>query len=152
MKLNFYAVFWRRLLFLSLIVFNLSGCSSVNEKVTRWLSSNADAIGVIDDRILRGQASFTNQREATVHLQSNDAPTPSLTCLGALRFTASNSGVVDFSCSDGRSIMVPFQSRSLLSGVGRGLVGNSEFALTYGLPSEKAASFLGLPMERLISR
>ena len=45
--------------------------------------------------------------------------------------------------------MVPFQSRSVLSGVGRGLAGKAEFALTYGLPVEKAASFLALPIERL---
>lgn len=152
MKLNVYSVFLRRLMSFSVVVLGLSGCSTANETVTRWLSSQAEAIGVIDDRILRGQATFPNEREATIHLQSSDAGRPTLTCLGALRFTASNSGVVDFSCSDGRSLMMPFQSRSLLSGVGRGVVGNADFAWTYGLPSERAASFLGLPIERLMPR
>ena len=69
--------------------------------------------------------------------------------LGALRYTATSSGVVNFSCNDGSTGMVPFQSRSVLSGVGRGSAGNAELALTYGLPVEKAASFLALPIERL---
>ena len=45
--------------------------------------------------------------------------------------------------------MVPFQSRSVLSGVGRGLAGKAEFALTYGLSIERAASFLVLPIAQL---
>ena len=130
-----------------LLALSLTGCSSVNEKMTGWLSSNVDAIAVLDGKVLRGEATFPNEREATLQLQSSD--TPSLTCLGALRYTASNSGVVNFTCNDGSTSMVPFQSRSVLSGVGRGLTGKAEFALTYGLSVEKAASFLALPVERL---
>jgi hypothetical protein len=132
---------------LLLLALSLTGCTSVNEKITGWLSSNVDAIGVLDGKIMRGKAIFPNEREATLQLQSND--TPSLTCLGLLRYTATNSGVVNFTCNDGSNSMVPFQSRSVLSGVGRGLTGKAEFALTYGLSVEKAASFLALPIERL---
>lgn len=130
-----------------LLSLSLTGCASVNEKVTGWLSSNVEAIGVFDGKILRGKATFPSEREATLHLQSNDIP--SLSCLGALRYTATSSGVVDFSCNDGRFGMVPIQSRSVLSGVGRGWVGKAEFTLTYGLPVERAASFLALPIEQL---
>lgn len=138
---------WRMPLILSAALANLSGCASVNEKVTQWLSSGVDAIAMVDGKILRGKASFSSEREATLQLQSSDRP--SLTCFGALRYTATTSGVVDFSCNDGRTLTTPFQSLSLLSGVGRGSVGNAEFALTYGLPPQKAASFLGLPADRL---
>ena len=130
-----------------LLAISLTGCTSVNEKMTGWLSSNVDAIAVLDGKVLRGEATFPNEREATLQLQSND--TPSLTCLGQLRYTATSSGVVNFTCNDGSSTMVPFQSRSVLSGVGRGLAGKAEFALTYGLSIERAASFLALPIERL---
>lgn len=130
-----------------LLALSLTGCSSINENMTDWLSSNVGAIAVLDGKILHGKATFPNEREATLQLQNGE--TPSLTCLGALRYTASKSGVVNFTCNDGSSSIVPFQSRSVLSGVGRGLAGKAEFALTYGLPKEKAASFLALPIERL---
>ena len=147
MKSSFRSVHWRQLLSLSITLLSLSGCSSVTEKVTGWLSSNVDAIGVLDGKILRGKATFPNEREATLQLQSRDIP--SLSCLGALRYTATSSGVVNFTCNDGSTSMVPFQSRSVLSGVGRGLAGKAEFALTYGLSIEKAASFLALPITQL---
>ena len=126
----------------------LAGCASVTEKVTGWLSSNVDAIGVLDGRVMQGQANFASEREATMQLQSMEAP--SLTCFGALRYTATHSGVVDFSCNDGRTIRLAFQSLGRLSGSGRGWLGQSEFALTYGLPPAQAASFLALPIERLV--
>ena len=134
---------------LSIMVFSLTGCSSVTEKMTGWLSSNVDAIATLNGKILRGKATFPNEREATFYLQSNDAPR--LTCLGALRYTATSSGVVYFSCNDGGTSMVLFQSLSILSGIGRGLGGveKTEFALTYGLTTDKATSFLALPIERL---
>ena len=126
----------------------LCGCASLTEKTTRWLSSDVVAYGVLDARVMRGQASFPSEREATLQLQSSDAP--GLSCFGSLRFTASNSGVVDFSCSDGRSLMVPFQSLGVLSGAGRGSSGPTRMAISYGLAPEKAASFLGLPADRLL--
>ena len=129
-------------------VAGICGCTSLTEKTTRWLSSDVVAYGVLDARVMRGQANFASEREATLQLQSSGAP--GLSCFGTLRFTASNSGVVDFSCSDGRLLMVPFRSLSVLSGAGRGLSGQTQMAISYGLPTEKAASFLGLPADRLV--
>jgi hypothetical protein len=126
----------------------LSGCASVAEKFDGWLASNAQAIAVVDGRVLRGQASFTKEREATVTLQSSTGP--GLTCFGPLRFSASTNGWIDFSCSNGQAVRVNFRSLSPLSGTGRGLLGSSEFALTYGLEPEQAAAFLELPVERLL--
>jgi hypothetical protein len=126
----------------------LPACSSMGVKVTDWLSSNVDAIGVLDGRILLGQANFPSEREATIGLQARD--TPGLSCFGPLRYTSSTAGVINFSCNDGRSVLLPFQSISSLRGAGRVALGSGEFALTYGLTPEKAASFLAVPASQLV--
>lgn len=130
------------------LVLGLGACAMVGEKVGGWLSSNSEALAVMDGRILRGQASFAREREATFQLQTQDAP--ALSCFGALRFTATTTGVIDLSCNDGRDVAVAFQSLGPISGTGRGLLGNAAFALTYGLSPERAAAYLAVPADRLV--
>lgn len=129
-------------------VLGLCGCATVGEKFNVWLASNADAVAVVDGRILRGQASFTREREATVLLKSSAEP--SLSCFGPLRFNASRNGWVDFACSNGLSVVVAFRALTPLSGEGRGLLGKSEFSFTYGLGPEQAAAYLEVPLDRLV--
>jgi hypothetical protein len=133
---------------LSCFLLCLPGCSSVGAKVSGWLSSNVDAIGVIDGRILLGQVNFPGEREGTIQLQS--AGEPGLTCFGLLRYTSSTTGIANFSCNDGRSALLPFQAFSTLSGAGRTALGSGEFALTYGLTPDKAASYLAVPASQLV--
>ena len=129
------------------IAMAMSGCAMVGEKVGGWLSSNSEALAVVDGRILRGQANFAKEREATFQLQTQDAP--ALSCFGALRFTATTTGVIDLSCNDGRGVAVAFQSLGPISGTGQGLLGNAAFALTYGLSPERAAAYLAVPVDRV---
>ena len=130
------------------LLLGLSGCAMVGEKVGGWLSSNSEALAVVDGRVLRGQANFAREREATFQLQTQDQP--ALSCFGTLRFTATTSGVIDMSCNDGRAIALAFQSLGPLSGIARGLLGNAAFALTYGLSAERAAAYLAVPADRLM--
>ena len=126
----------------------LSGCSAVDETTSKLLSSNTGATAVFGAQLLQGQANFTGTREATILLQGIDAP--GLSCFGNLRFSATASGVVGFSCNDGQSVSIPFQSLSPLRGSGRRQMGDKVFALTYGFPAETAAPFLGIATERLV--
>ncbi len=125
----------------------LTGCATVTEKTTVWLSSNTEVIGTLGGRILRGEANFAREREATFQLQT---AAPSLSCFGPLRYTATRSGVVDLSCSDGRSFVLVFVPLSPVSGMARDMSGRSDFTLTYGLPPEKAAGYLAVSLERLV--
>ena len=125
----------------------LAGCSTLDETVSNLFSSNADASAVFAGRVLLGKANFTDTHAATIRLQSGE--TPSLGCLGTLRFTATRGGVVSFTCSDGLTVSIPFQSLSPLRGSGRSQIGNAVFALAYGLPPDAAAAFLAVPVERL---
>ena len=125
----------------------LSACSAIDETASAVLSSRADAAGVFAGRVLRGSASFANAHQASVQLQSDD--TPRLNCFGTLRFTATTGGVAAFSCSDGQSVSIPFQSLSPLRGSGRMQVDGATFALTYGLQPAMAAAYLAIPAQRL---
>ena len=129
-------------------VLALCGCASVGEKLDGWLASSTQASAAVGARVLLGQVSFTREREASVTLQSNAGP--SLTCFGPLRCNASTAGWIDLACSNGQAVRVSFQSLSALSGTGRGLLGGSEFSLTFGLEPEQAAAFLEVPVERLV--
>jgi hypothetical protein len=130
------------------LLLGFSGCAMVSDKIGGWLSSNSEALAVVDGRVLRGQANFAREREATFQLQTQDQP--ALSCFGTLRFTATASGVIDMSCNDGRALALAFQSLGPLSGIGRGLLGNVEFGLTFGLSPERAAAYLAVPADRLM--
>ncbi|MEI8327218.1 MAG: hypothetical protein WCH44_18015 [Betaproteobacteria bacterium] len=126
----------------------LSGCATVNETTNGWLASEAQAFAVVGTKVLRGQARFTGEREATVLLQ--DSETPKLTCFGPLHFTSTAAGVIDLSCGSAGPVTVAFRALSPLSGTGLGVMGSGEFAMTYGVPAEKAAGYLGLSAAHLL--
>jgi len=126
----------------------LSGCATVSDTAADLVTSNASAIAVLDGRVLWGNANFSIGREASFTLQS--AELPLLACAGTLRFTATASGSINFSCSDGRSFTAPFQAMGLLKGSARTLPpGGPSFLLTYGLPVDSAAGYLALPSNQL---
>ncbi len=138
-----------------------TGCASVTEKTTGWLSSNSQVFGTVGGQILRGEANFVREREATFQLQSgvvmqadqSDVTVKSasnLSCFGRMHYTATSSGVVNLACSDGRTFVLVFTSLSPVSGMARDVSGSSDFALTYGLPPEKAAGYLAVSLEQLV--
>jgi hypothetical protein len=125
----------------------LAACSTVDETATRLFSSDTHAAGVFAGRLLQGKANFTSAREASIRLQAMEPP--DLSCIGTLRFTGTGGGVTSFTCSDGLTVSIPFQSLSALRGSGRVQVGASIFALTYGLTPEMAGAYLAVPAARL---
>lgn len=129
------------------LALSASGCAMVVEKGTGWLSSSADAIAVMGSRVLLGEANFARERVGTLQLKSIDGPP--VNCFGSLRYTATTSGSIDMSCNDGSQFALPFQEISQLSGTARGMAGNQAFGLTYGMPPERAAGYLGLPADKL---
>ena len=148
MKLNADLSPMRLLPGVALAALLLAACSTVDEAASRLFSSNTDAAGVIAGRVMLGRANFTSAHEATIRLQSDDAP--GLSCFGSLRFTATSGGVAGFLCSDGVAVSMPFRAISALRGAGRGQIGDNMVALTYGLEPDIAAAYLGLPAGRLV--
>lgn len=136
-----------RLLLPALCALVLSGCASSFEKVSGWMSSNADAFAVLDSQILQGKMNFAREREGTLQMQTQSGPV--LSCSGPLRYTATQTGMLNISCNDGRTGRLTFAALSPISGTARGTVGTAPIKLTYGLAPEKAAGYLGVPIEML---
>ena len=126
----------------------LGACALLDDNVQNVFASRTGAAAMVSGRLLQGQISYTQPRMGTIHLQTPDAPT--LACSGTLNLTATSSGVASLSCNNGQSASVPFQLLSPLRAAGRGTMGGASFALTYGLPPEMAAPFLGIAIERLL--
>ena len=137
----------RKLALVFTVTAALSGCAMVVEKGAGWLSSSSAAIAVMGARVLLGEANFSRERVGTLQLKSIDGPP--VNCFGSLRYTATTSGSIDMSCNDGSQFVLPFQEINQLTGTARGRAGNQPFGLTYGMPAERAAGYLGMPADKL---
>jgi len=126
----------------------LGGCALVEDTAQSLLASRTSATAVAGGRLLEGQAVFNQARTGNLHLHSLDAPT--LDCFGELRMTSTSGGVASLRCSDGQTAVVPFQLLGSLRAAGRGMMGEAVFSLTYGLPPEMSAPYLGVGIERLV--
>ena len=127
--------------------FMLSACALVEDHVQNAFASRAAASAVVSGRLLQGQISWIQGRVGQIHLHSEDMPL--LECAGSLQMTATVSGVANMRCNNGHTAVVPFSLLSPLRATGRGRMGEAEFSLTYGLPPEMAAPYLGVAVERL---
>ena len=125
----------------------MAACSTVDEAAANVFASRTQATALHAGQVLQGQASFTAARAGTVQLQS--ATTPPLSCFGAIRYTATSSGVATLSCSDGAAVAVPFDAVGPLRGAGRVQLGAGVFSLTYGLPPDMVAAYLGVPLAQV---
>ena len=139
---------WPGVLVSLALVVLLTGCAAVENAAQLVFASRTSATAVVGGRILEGEAAYNQARSGTVHLHSVEgAP---LSCSGELRLTATTSGVASLTCNDGQTAAVPFQMMGALRAAGRGTMGETPIALTYGLSPEIAAPYLGVGVERLV--
>jgi hypothetical protein len=130
-----------------LVAVFLGGCALIEDTAQDLLASRTSAAAVAGGRLLEGQVVYNQSRAGTLRLHSLDAPV--LDCFGDLRLTSTSGGVASMSCSDGQTAVVPFQLLGALRAAGRGPMGEAVFSLTYGLPPEMAAPYLGVAIEQL---
>ena len=126
----------------------LGACALLEDNVQNVFASRTAASAVVAGRLLQGQISWTTGRIGQIHLHSEG--TPLLECAGSLHMTATVSGVANMQCNNGQTAVIPFALLSPLRATGRGQMGAAEFSLTYGLPPEMAAPYLGIAVERLL--
>jgi hypothetical protein len=119
----------------------LGGCAAINDATMRALASSASAQAVIGERVVTGEMLLYTDRSGKLQLRSDVAP--ALSCMGALRYTATTSGAVNLSCSDGTQARLPFTALSETSGYG-GMPGGP-VSFTYGLAPEPARAWLTPP-------
>ncbi len=119
----------------------LGGCAAVNDATMRALATSTPALAVIGERVLSGEMLLYTDRSGRLQLHGGDRA--GLSCLGSLRYTATTSGTMNLSCSDGTRVQLPFTALGETSGHGS-LPGGS-ISFTYGLPAETARAWLSAP-------
>ena len=125
----------------------LGACSTLDQVAADIFASRTRAGGLYAGQVMQGEIRFTAARAGALELRSGESAP--LSCLGAVRYTASTSAAATVSCSDGVSILIPLQVLGPLRGTGRSEPGASGFALTYGLQPESVAAYLGLSVEQV---
>ena len=119
----------------------LGGCAAVNDATMRALATSAPALAVAGERVLTGEILLYTDRSGKLQLRSESEP--ALSCMGTLRYTATTSGTVNLSCSDGRQAQLPFTALGETSGHG-GIPGGP-ISFTYGQAPEPARAWLTPP-------
>lgn len=119
----------------------LGGCAAVNDVTMRALATSVPALAVVGERVLTGEVLLYTDRSGKLQLRSENEPV--LSCMGALRYTATSSGTVNLSCSDGRQAQLSFTALGETSGYS-GTVGGP-ISFTYGLAPESARAWLTPP-------
>ncbi|MCZ8294277.1 MAG: hypothetical protein O9312_12245 [Hylemonella sp.] len=119
----------------------LGGCAAVNDVTMRALATSAPVLAVVGERVLTGEVLLYTDRSGKLQLRSEGEP--ALSCMGALRYTATSSGTVNLSCSDGRQAQLPFNALGETSGYSGTVSGPISF--TYGLAPEPARAWLTPP-------
>lgn len=119
----------------------LGGCAAVNDTTMRVLATSAPALAVVGERVLTGEMLLYTDRSARLQLQSDNDP--ALSCMGTLRYTATTSGSVNLSCSDGTLAQLPFTA--LGETRGHGGTPGGPISFTYGLAPAPARAWLSPP-------
>lgn len=119
----------------------LGACAAMNDATMRALATSTPALAVVGERVFSGEMLLYTDRSGRLQLQSGDRA--SVSCMGSLRYTATPSGTMNLSCSDGTRVQLPFTALGETSGHGS-LPGGS-ISFTYGLPPETARGWLIAP-------
>lgn len=119
----------------------LGGCAALNDATMRALATSTPALAAAGERVLSGEMLLYTDRSGRLQLRSGDGAR--LSCMGSLRYTATSSGTMNLSCSDGTRVQLPFTALGETSGHGS-LPGGS-ISFTYGLAPEAARAWLSAP-------
>lgn len=127
----------------AMLLVALTGCAKINDAGKRLLASSATAVAVVNDTLLLGDAVLLLDRTGRLDLQSS--PPSGLKCRGEMRYTATQTGVVNLRCSDGTETRLVFSAISDIMGFGSGSNAHGPVTFTFGMEPAAAAAYLTLP-------
>jgi hypothetical protein len=128
----------------------LSGCARINDVGKLLLASSMPAVALVNDTLLVGDATLFMDRSGRLSLESS--PPGLLKCMGEMRYTATQTGVVNLRCSDGTEARLLFSTLSEVMGFGSGSSARGPVTLTFGMEPAEAAAYLNLPAgQRIVS-
>lgn len=131
---------------LAALLLCLAGCAKINDAGMRLVASSTPAFAVVNGTLLGGTVSLHVDRTGTLSLDAREGS--GLKCMGRLRYTATQSGVVNLQCSDGTDAQLNFTAIRETSGYGSGRTAKGLASLVFGLEAADAPAYLHLPAGR----
>lgn len=121
----------------------LGGCAKVNDITMRAFATPAWSHAVVGSTVLTGRTMLYGDRSGTLELQAGGDK--GLSCMGTMRYTSTNKGVVNLRCSDGLEVQMDFTALTEATGYGQGRFPGGVASFTYGLDAEGAHAWLVAP-------
>lgn len=121
----------------------LAGCAKVNDTSLRLVSTRVDAFAVVNGQVLSGNVILIPDRTARVTFSPEKGA--ELACLGSMRHTATNSGSVELTCSDGTNTQLQYTLLTETRGYAYGTNAAGPASLVFGLSPQDARAYLTVP-------
>lgn len=132
----------------------LHGCAMVDDKAMALLASSADAIVLINGRVLGGQLKVGIDHTGSLSVSQTAAVVPDkavptvgnpLSCAGQFRYTSTTAGQLDLRCSDGAVVALAVTMLAETRGYGFGQSPMGTVSLTFGMSPQEARAYLMVP-------
>ena len=119
----------------------LGGCAMVNDLGMRLVSTTVDAWLVVNGQQLTGTVLLVPDRSGRATFSTDKGTITH--CSGSLRYSASNSAVVDLRCDDGTRVDLQTTLLSETRGYGYGATAQGPSSFAFGLAEEEARAIMG---------
>lgn len=139
----------------------LVGCADINDLGLAALSTKVQAYAIVDEQLLQGEMVLYPDHTGTLTLRSHlesgtgmidGAGTPKAggkpmlsSCVGRMRYTATNAGVVDLRCNDGAVADVRMALIGDTRGYGYGYTAQGLVSAVFGMTPVEARAHLTTP-------
>ena len=127
----------------ALVVSCLWGCAKVNDTSLSLVSTSVDAYAILNGQVLSGTVVLIPDRTGRVSFSPEKGE--GLACAGGMRYTASQSGSIDLSCSDGTATSLHYTLLTETRGYAIGTNPAGPATLVFGLSPQDARAFLSVP-------
>lgn len=120
-------------------VLALAACAMVNDLGLRAVSTKVDAYVLVQGQLLAGKVYLVPDRSGRAVFEDGQGSIER--CMGGMRYTASNGGVLDLRCDNGTDVLLQTTHLTETRGFGYG----PDASFTFGLSAQESASYLRAP-------
>jgi hypothetical protein len=133
------------------LILALVGCAKISDKAWRLVSSKVDAVAIVNEQLMQGEAALAPDRTGTVTLNADKGTISS--CVGPIRYTSTRGSVVDLRCSDGSAAELQITMLTETHGYGYGQTATGSVSVAFGLDLQDARAYLTVPAnKKLVER
>lgn len=149
----------------SALVALLAGCADLNDTGLAVLATRVSAHAIVNEQLVQGEMTLFADHTGTVTLRGQTMPSDGSgglalpaqppsgklalnSCVGRLRYTATNTGSIDLRCNDGSVAELRMALIGESRGYGYGHTATGLVSLTFGLTAVEARAHLTVPANR----